>query len=483
MLDKERVIKTISVPIEATIRQTMNAIDNGAVGFALLVEPETHILKGLVTDGDIRRALLNGYGLESSAASIPRPKTRTEHVKTPLEIITTLHHDVRVIPLLNDEEQVVDLVIFDRRLNLPVAEPKLGEKELNYISECVLTGWISSSGKFVNRFEEMFASFCGTNNAIATSNGTAALHLALLALGIGQGDEVIIPTLTFIATANAVAYTGAKPVFVDSEMETWNIDPALIENAITAKTKAIIPVHLYGHPANMGPLLRIAKKHGLAVLEDAAEAHGSAYKGKPVGSMGDIGTFSFYGNKIITTGEGGMVVTNRPDLADKIKLLRDHGMSSKHRYWHTVLGYNYRMTNLQAAIGVAQMEKVELILSKKRNIFQAYSGALKDVAGLILPKEAPWAKSICWLYTILIDDSFGLGRDELMHRLKARGIDTRPVFPPLHTQPIYNTGKKFPVAEKISARGLSFPSAVSISLDDVKRVADNIGSIRSEVRV
>lgn len=475
---KER-IEAISLPATSTIRQTMQTIDRGALGLALLVEPETKRFFGLVTDGDIRRALLGGFGLESPVSEIPRPEPKKAHVgTTSRQIVELFSEPVRVVPLLDDNDRVVDLALFDRRMHLPVAEPSLSDKELQYVSECILTGWISSAGKFVRRFEEALADFCGSGYSIATSSGTTALHLALLGLDIGPGDEVIVPTLTFIATANAVTYTGAKPVFVDSEPETWNIDPNKIEEAITPRTKAIIPVHLYGHPANMDPILEIASHYGLAVVEDAAEAHGARYKGRCVGGIGDIGIFSFYGNKIITTGEGGMVVTNKADLAEKIRMLRDHGMSTKQHYWHPAIGYNYRLTNLQAAVGVAQMEKMDDILKSKRRIAQIYNEGLQNVPGISLAPEAPWASSVCWLYSVLIDGQlFGITRDQLMAKLQEQGIESRPFFPPLHTQPIYNTGQNLPVAECLSATGLSLPSAVRLRTDEINRVIDAIAGI------
>jgi perosamine synthetase len=478
---KER-IRAMSIPSTGSIRQAMQAIDRGALGMALLIEPDTKRFIGLVTDGDIRRALLKGYGLESPVANVPRPEPKTARLGMSQEQITALFSDpVRVVPLLNDKDQVVDLALFDRRVHLPVAEPSLGEKELLYVTECVLTGWISSAGKFVNQFEEMFAEFCGTRYAIATSSGTTALHLALLALGIGPGDEVIVPTLTFIATANAVTYTGACPVFVDSDPLTWNINPNLIEEAITLHTKAIMPVHLYGHPADMDPILQISGRHHLAVIEDAAEAHGARYKGRRVGGIADLGVFSFFGNKIFTTGEGGMVVTNRADLADKIRMLRNHGMSPMRRYWHPVLGYNYRLTNLQAAIGLAQLEKEEAMLSAKRRIAQAYTAGLQEVRGICLPPEAPWAFSVYWLYSILVDAvDFGHTRDDLMIRLQEQGIETRPLFPPIHTQPIYCNKQRLPVAEHLAATGLSLPSAVGIKIEDVNWVVRAIVSMRGD---
>lgn len=481
--DIKKRVEDMSLSPTGTIRQAMEAINLGALGLVLLIEPETKRFVGLVTDGDIRRALLNGYGLESPVSDIPRPEPKTAHIGTPVDRIAAIFSEpVRVVPLLSEDNRVVDLALFDERIRLPVAEPFLSDKELKYVSECVLTGWISSAGKFVTRFEEMLANFCGVRHSIATSSGTAALHLALLALDVGPGDEVIVPTLTFIATANAVTYTGARPIFVDSEPETWNIDPNKIEEAITSRTQAIIPVHLYGHPANMDRIIEIATHHGLVVIEDAAEAHGARYKDRHVGSIGDIGIFSFYGNKTITTGEGGMVVTNKADLAEKIRILRNHGMSRKQRYWHPVIGYNYRLTNLQAAVGVAQMEKVDVILRAKRRIAQAYNEGLKNVQGLSLPPEAPWASNVCWLYSVLIDHQvFGATRDEIMAALQAQDIETRPLFPSLHTQPVYNTGQSLPVAEHLSAIGMSLPSATNLRRDDINRVIDTIVAIKSSL--
>jgi perosamine synthetase len=472
----KKTIEIISLPVNSTIRQALQSNDYGGLGLVFLIDPETRRFMGLVTDGDIRRALLAGYGLESPVVNVPRPKPRVANISmSHEEIAALLTEPVHVVPILNETEQVIDIMLLDQRVHLPVAEPFLGERELQYVSECVLTGWVSSAGKFVVQFEKMFAEFCGTHYAIANSNGTAALHLAMLALGIGPGDEVIVPTLTFIATANAVTFTGAHPVFVDSETDTWNIDPELIEKAITPHTRAIIPVHLYGHPADMDPIIKIAAEHHLAVVEDAAEAHGARYKKKRVGGIGDIGAFSFYGNKIITTGEGGMVVTNREDIAEKIRRLRDHGMSPERHYWHTMLGYNYRMTNLQAALGVAQMEKVEAILETKRKIAHLYREGLSGINGIELMPQKSWAESIYWMFSILVDETgFGMSRSSLMEYLEGNDVETRPFFPPIHTQPIYNTGQKLPIAEHLSRVGINLPSGVTTSTRAIQHVCDCI---------
>jgi perosamine synthetase len=353
---------------------------------------------------------------------------------------------------------------------IPVAEPLLDGNELAYVSDCVRSGWVSSLGKYIQEFEERFAAFCGVRHAAAVSNGTTALHLAMVALGVGPGDEVIVPTLTFIATANAVRYTGATPVFADSEPHTWNIDPQDVRRRITSRTKAIIPVHLYGHPTDLQPLLDLASERGLALIEDAAEAHGALYRGKRVGSLGQLNCFSFYGNKIITTGEGGVLTTDDDALDARVRYLRDHAMSPEKRYWHTEVGYNYRMTNLQAALGVAQMERIEEFISRKRAIAAAYNRLLGDIPYLVLPPEAEWASSVYWMYSLLLRENAPIQRDELMRHLKSQNIDSRPFFYPIHSMPPYHTGQSLPVAEDLSRRGINLPSAVTLSKEDIQRI-------------
>lgn len=362
---------------------------------------------------------------------------------------------------------------------LPVAEPDLSGNELKYATECIKSTWISSIGEFITRFEKQFAQFCGVRHCIATSNGTTALHLILHCLGIGPGDEVIVPALTFVATANAVVYTGATPVFIDSEDKTWNIDVKSIEEKITSRTKAIIVVHLYGHPANMDPIIELAKGHNLIVIEDAAEAHGAEYKGKRVGGLAEFGCFSFYANKIITTGEGGAITTNSDEYAERLRFLRDHSMSSEKRYWHPELGFNYRITNLQAAIGVAQMERIDEFIQKKIDNAELYNSLLSDIKGITIPPSEPWAKNVYWMYSILIEESFGVVRDDVMSLLRKQGIDTRPFFYPLHTLPHYAGGReRLPVAEEIATKGINLPSATTLQKEDIVRIADAIRKIK-----
>jgi perosamine synthetase len=360
---------------------------------------------------------------------------------------------------------------------IPVAEPLLGEKELEYVTDCVRSGWVSSLGEYVRRFEREFAAYCGVRYGVATHNGTVALHLALAALGIGPGDEVILPTLTFVATANAVAYTGATPAFVDSEPHTWNIDPEAVARAITPRTRAIIAVHLYGHPADMDPLRALAAQHGLALIEDAAEAHGARYRGRRVGSLSDVAVFSFYGNKIITTGEGGMVLTDDAALAERCFFLGNQAKQKQNPYWHPEIGYNYRMTNMQAALGVAQLERIdELIAIRARNAVH-YQRRLSALPGLTLPPCAEWAENVYWMYTVLVEDDYGLDRDTLMGLLRQQGIETRPAFYPIHTLPMYDRGQRFPVAEELGRKGINLPSGATLTPEQVDTVCDALVEI------
>jgi perosamine synthetase len=358
---------------------------------------------------------------------------------------------------------------------LPVAAPALVGRELEYVADCVESTWISSTGSYIERFENGFAGFCDAEHGVACCNGTVALHLALLALGVGPGDEVIVPTLTYVASANAVRYCGADPVLVDSESETWNLDPSAVAEAVTSRTKGIVAVHLYGHPADLDPLLELAEREGLFVLEDAAEAHGAAYKGHRVGGLGTCGMFSFYGNKIITTGEGGMVVTNDADLADRVRLLRGQGQDPERRYWFPVVGFNYRMTNVAAAIGVAQLERIDWHVGRRREIAGWYRESLAGDSRFVFSPEADWAENAYWMSCVVLSDEVGRSRDEVAHALAAEGVDTRPFFYPVHSLPPYREqaeGRSFPVADALAARGLNLPSSALLSREDVDYVCD-----------
>ncbi|MBI3858885.1 MAG: DegT/DnrJ/EryC1/StrS family aminotransferase [Thaumarchaeota archaeon] len=360
---------------------------------------------------------------------------------------------------------------------MPVAEPDIGREELKNVQEAVRSGWVSSKGPFIGAFEEGFADYIGARHGVATSSGTTSLHLALRALGIGKGDKVLVPSLTFAATANAVLYLGAEPVFVDSHPQYWCMDPSKLESLIDNRTKAMIPVHLYGHPCDMKAILRVARDHRLKVVEDCAEAHGAEYKGRKVGCFGDISCFSFYGNKIITTGEGGMCLTSDRDLAAKMKVLRDHGVSPAKAYWHEEVGFNYRMTNLQAALGMAQLAKIKGLLKRKRRVASWYRSRLERVKGLSLHPEMPWASCVYWMYSVLVESkTFGIGRDALVAGLAERGIETRRFFYPIETMPPYRkfSHGRTTIARYLSERGMNLPSGAKLDSASVGKVSREI---------
>ena len=367
-----------------------------------------------------------------------------------------------------------------------VNEPVLDGNERKYINECIDTNWISFEGPFVKKFEQGMAELTGRKYAVAVSNGSVALDTAVLALKIGEGDEVIMPTFTIMSCAAPLVRVGAKPVLVDSDPYTWNMNVDDIESKITSKTKAIMVVHIYGLPVDMDPVLELAKKYNLYIIEDAAEMHGQTYKGRPCGSFGDISTFSFYPNKHITCGEGGMVLTNDEALADRCASVRNLFFSPKKRYIHEELGYNFRMTNLQAAIGVAQLEKIDRTVAKKRHIGALYTKLLKDVDGLQLPvAKTDYADNIYWVYGIVLADDLPIDADEFMKRLGAEGIGCRGFFWGMHEQPVFKEmklfeGESYPVAENLARRGLYIPSGVNLTDDDQEYVVEKMKEILYE---
>jgi len=366
-----------------------------------------------------------------------------------------------------------------QRLSIPVNEPVLGKNELVYVREAVETGWISSDGLFVGEFERGFAAFCGRRHGVAVCNGSAALEVATAAVNLQPGDEVILPSFTIIACAAAILERGAIPVLVDSDRETWNMDVRQIAERITPRTRAIMPVHIYGHPVDMDPLLELARAHGLMVIEDAAEVHGAEYKGRRCGSMGDVSTFSFYANKIVTTGEGGMLVTDDDALAERCRLHRNLCFQGPRRFVHQELGRNFRMTNLQAAVGVAQMERIDQSIVKKRWIGQSYTERLQGIPGLLLPIERPWAKHVYWVYGLVLDDTVPFDAAEFARRLAERGVQTRPFFWPMHEQPVFRQmglfgNELYPVAERLARRGLYLPSGMALTEDQLVYVCDAV---------
>ena len=362
---------------------------------------------------------------------------------------------------------------------IPVNQPLLNGREQELLMECIKTGWISSDGPFVAEFERRFASFIGVDHGVAVCNGTAALETALFAAGIGKGDEIIMPTFTIISCALAAIRLGAVPVLVDAEPDTWNMDVSQIEARITPRTRAIMPVHIYGHPVDMDPVLDIARKHDLMVVEDAAEAHGAEYKGRKCGSLGNVSSFSFYANKIVTTGEGGMVLTSDPKMAERARSYRNLCFRPEKRFYHTELGYNFRMTNMQAALGVAQMERMDEFIGIKRRLGEYYREKLSVLDGVKFQIEKPWAKTVYWMYCIELDSKLGLTAADMMHALTKKKIGTRPFFLGLHEQPVLHKmglfqNEHYPVTERIARQGLYLPSGLTLKEKHVDEVVADV---------
>jgi perosamine synthetase len=361
-------------------------------------------------------------------------------------------------------------------MKYPVYQPALSGREKEYVLECLDSTWISSKGKFIQAFEQGFAQYTGTKYAAAVSNGTVALHLAMLALGIGPGDEVIVPTLTYIASVNAIAYVGATPVFADSLPDTWQLNPEDVKKKITPKTKAVMAVHLYGHPCEMDALVSICKSNNLFLVEDCAEAIGSKYKGKMVGGFGDIATFSFFGNKTITTGEGGMVICSNETLLERVNHLKGQGLAKYRQYWHDIIGYNYRMTNICAAIGLAQLEQVDTFIQRKKEIANLYQTQLKET-NFIFHAAHPSVEHTYWMCSLLVSDSSE--REALRNHLEQHGIETRPLFYPVHTMPMYGkTYTAFPVAEDLGWRGINLPSYPGLKDEEVVEICEALKSFK-----
>jgi perosamine synthetase len=364
---------------------------------------------------------------------------------------------------------------------IPISKPYIGAREKQLVLDALDSGWVSSIGKYIDEFEANFARYCGTEYAIAVSNGTTGLHLALAALGLKPGDEVIIPDLTFVATANAVAYTGATPILADIDADTLGMDPASVKSLISARTRAIIPVHLYGHPADMDALTEIGDAHGVPIIEDAAEAHGAEYRGRRVGGLGKCGVFSFYGNKVITTGEGGMLTTNDRDFHQRARRLRDHAMSPQRRYFHEERGFNYRITNLQAALGVAQLERIDDFLGRRAEIMSWYEQEIATTEQVRLNRVKNWAKSAFWMVCLEVDWFDETRRHAFMQALKARGIDSRPYFCTMSSMPMYKQ-TSMPISARKAQIGLNLPSYYELTRLEVQRIGSDVNAILEAMR-
>ena len=479
-------VSKLIIDIHSSLKEALVILEKTSLG-TLFVVNSSYKIVGTITDGDIRRSLLINEGLESKVETIMNKSLTSLPFDVENEVILkTLNSEIKVIPLVDEFGIILDYATLNRIRRIPVASPLLSGNELAYVTDCIKTNWISSQGMYVRKFEEIFSVYHNNFHSLAVSNGTVAIHLALVALGIGPGDEVLVPNLTFAASVNAIIYTGATPVLVDIDPISWNIDLVKAEKLITNKTKAIMAVHLYGNVCDMNLMQSIAKNYALYIVEDCAEALGSYYFNEPVGTFGDAATFSFFGNKTITTGEGGMVMFKNKKHAELGAVLRDHGMSKDKRYWHDLVGYNYRLTNLQAAIGVAQFEQLSKFVSLKRNIAHSYNNTLSKYKYFLLPSEISGIINSYWLYTFLLTTDAPFTRQEIVNFLSSKGIETRPVFFPIHIMPPYEqfaSGLDFPVSERVSNSGISLPSSTNISNEELKFICNSIADFLEKYNI
>jgi perosamine synthetase len=471
-------VKDLLCPVDSTLLEVLDRLRKNGKRVVFMVDGEERLC-GVVSDGDMRRLVLEGRPLSEKIAPHVKPdyvvaRQDDDHART----LARLNPTIKTIPIVDGERRVVDYVQLDKDVHLPIAHPDLGGNEFNYLVTAFLSTWISSTGEYIERFERDFASFCECDEGVAVCNGTAALHLALVALGIGAGDEVIVPDLTFASPVNTVLLAGATPVLVDVEPDWWTIDPVEIRKAISPRTRAILPVHLYGQPCRMDAVLEIAREHGLRVVEDGAEAHGARYRGRRVGSFGDVGCFSFFANKVITTGEGGMCVTRSPELAARMRVLRDHGMSKERKYWHEEVGFNYRMTNLQAAIGCAQLERIEQTLADRQGLEDRYRRLLADCPAVEFQKVDPDREKITWLVSVLVR---GGARDAVLARLSGQNIDVRPFFYSVSRMPPY---RQYAFSGTASARiaeaGLNLPTQAAVGEPEILKIRQVLEEVTAE---
>lgn len=469
-------MQDLCIEYDQPIIEALKKLDINTKGVVFVVRDG--IFVGTASDGDIRRAFIKGTQKEDIIGSICNKNATRLHVDTDnSKIQNLLSNAIKIIPLLNDFGRVVDYASIMRIRRIPVMEPLLGGNELEYITDCIKSNWISSQGKYVTQFENMLAKYCDVGNCLAVSNGTTAIHLALVSLGIGHGDEVIVPDLTFGASVNSILHAGAMPVLVDIDHGTWNISPEKIRGAITRQTKAIMPVHIYGNPCDMEAILEIAREFDLFIIEDCAEALGSTINGQPVGSFGDASCFSFFGNKVITCGEGGAVMFRDEETHKRALIRRDHGMRKDRRYWHDVIGYNYRLTNMQAAIGCAQLEQIDTFRNKRKEIFYFYDQYLLPSGYFEKQTIHPSGEGSYWLYTLCLNNNVNINRDQLIEELLNSGVDTRPLFYPMHEMPAFKEVKMptdYDTSRDISYRGISLPSSVTLTEEDIKKVSTNL---------
>lgn len=469
--------KKLLVDIKNPLSEALSLLDT--VGNEVIFIVEDGILKGSLTNGDVRRGLAGGSTNQESISAFmnSNPHFIFESA-SPLDTYRAFSNGVSCIPILNTNFVVVDVLFKSESRNIPIAEPNLSSREIELVNEALKSNWISSSGTYVQEFEDSFSRYTDAKFALSVCNGTQAIALALAALGVKPGDEVIVPALTFGATANAVIQVGAIPVFADIDDQTLGLSLATIEPKVTSKTKAILVVHLYGRPSELGEILEYAKSRGIYVVEDCAEAIGTTYKNRHVGTQSDAGTFSFFANKTITTGEGGMVCFRDRPTYEKAKLIRSHGFDPKNRYWHLTWGTNMRLTNIQAAIGVGQMERIHELVGAKRKLAEAYNVLISDKLSNHVrdPKASSIPGDSFWLYFLEFADSIDI--EALILYLSERSIEVRRAFPPLNLQPAFQqyvtATEVFPVSQKKFESGICLPSSTKLQLIDQVKVIDAI---------
>ncbi len=470
-------IDNLFVELPIDFKEALKTIELNGLGIIFFIDSNKKLI-GSFSDGDSRRVILKEESLPKMIEKNSDFYNKKPHY-LPFdcqisEIWTLFHHNIKCVPLVDHDMNVVDFSTSSRVRKFPILQPDIGDEEINNLLECANTGWISSQGRFIKEFEVNFSGYLNGGHAVAVSNGTAALQLAMLALGIGANDEVIVPNFTFGASINAIIHVGAIPVLVDVDPETWTISLKAIEAAINKNTKAIMPVHLYGQSAHIDEINKIAKNNNLHIVEDCAEALGGTYKKRLIGRDGDATCFSFFANKLITTGEGGMVVFKDKKIADKAKIMRDHGMSPQKKYWHEFAGLNLRMTNMQASIGVAQLKKINNFLLKRKNVFQRYDKNFKSNSQLLLLPKNSWSENSYWLYTLVVSEFTEKKRDKFLKALSDRGIDARPGFYPLHKMPPYqkySNGSDYPISSFLGASTINLPSSPGLTSDEIDHIA------------
>jgi perosamine synthetase len=472
-----KYLDNLLVDEKATLKKIINVVNENALGACFITS--NNKFKAVVTDGDIRNLILHKYSLNKNILKFLKYKKSftLSYLSSNLNILKKLSKNIKIIPLIDKKtKKIIDYATINKVKKISIYDQKFGGNELKYVSNCLKTGWISSVGNYISLFEKKFSTIFKNKFSLTVSSGTTGLQLALKAIGIKEGDEVIVPNLTFAATANSVIHAGAIPVFADIDKNSYNISPKSIEFKITSKTKAIICVHLYGQPCDMVQIKKIAKKNKLYLVEDCAEALGSKYKRKFISSFGDVSVFSFFGNKTLTTGEGGMLVTSKKEIFLKAKSLRDHGMDTKKKYWHNEVGFNFRMTNLQAAVGLAQLEKIDKIINKKIKIAKIYKKEIEKINKnidnkIILPASLAGCYNTFWLYNIRIKNFSETDRDKLILRLQEVGVESRNFFYPMSRMKIYKKYLKkfetFPNSDEVYQNGICLPSSPYLKYNEI----------------